>query len=80
MLRTDSHVVESAVIEIQNLHQSIYCCQNGKISRLLRTYLVCTQSIGFPTYCRVVTAIENVTSKMTVAFVCKRNTAESVFT
>lgn len=44
------------------------------------TYLVCTQSIGFPTYCRVVTAIENVTSKMTVAFVCKRNTAESVFT
>lgn len=43
-------------------------------------YLVCTQSIGFPTYCRVVTAIENVTSKMTVAFVCKRNTAESVFT
>lgn len=44
------------------------------------TNLVWTQSIGFPTYCRVVTAIENVTSKMTVAFVCKRKIAESIFT
>lgn len=44
------------------------------------TYLVWTQSIGFPTYCRVVTAIENVTSNITVAFVCKRKIAESIFT
>lgn len=44
------------------------------------SYLVWTQSMGFPTYCRVVTAMENVTSNITVAFVCRRKTAESVFT
>lgn len=43
-------------------------------------YLVWTQSMGLPTYCRVVTAMENVTSSTTVAFVCNRNTAESIFT
>lgn len=47
---------------------------------VLKTYLVWTQSIGFPTYCLVVTAIENVTNNTTVAFVCSRNTAESIFT
>ncbi len=47
---------------------------------LNKTYLVWTQSIGFPTYCLVVTAIENVTNNTTVAFVCSRNTAESIFT
>lgn len=36
--------------------------------------------MGLPTYCRVVTAIENVTNSTTVAFVCNRNTAESIFT
>lgn len=47
---------------------------------IISTYRVWTQSIGFPTYCRVVTAIENVTNKITVAFVCNRNIAESIFT
>lgn len=52
---------------------------NFKLTTKL-THLVWTQSIGFPTYCRVVTAIENVTNSMTVAFVCNRKTAESIFT
>lgn len=43
-------------------------------------HLVCTQSIGFPTYWRVVTAIENVINNITVAFVCRRNTGESILT
>jgi hypothetical protein len=54
--------------------------RNIEIFTASNTDLVWTQSIGFPTYCRVVTAIENVTSKMTVAFVCKRKIAESIFT
>lgn len=53
---------------------------NSLFAALRTTNLVWTQSIGFPTYCRVVTAIENVTSKMTVAFVCNRKIAESIFT
>lgn len=38
------------------------------------------QSIGLPTYCLVVTAIENVTSNITVALQWSLNTIESVFT
>lgn len=41
---------------------------------------MCTQSMGFPTYCRVVTAIENVISNITVALVCRRKTGESILT
>lgn len=46
----------------------------------LGIHLVWTQSIGFPTYCLVVTAMEKVTNKITVALVWSRKTAESTFT
>lgn len=71
-----------AFTSISQLQQKNSWCKKFLMQKIpdakKNIYLVWTQSIGFPTYCLVVTAIENVTNKITVALLCSRNTKESI--
>lgn len=70
---SQKHSINLLRLTEQKYHDDIMHIQRN-------AYLVWTQSIGLPTYWRVVTAMENVTSRMTVALLCRRNINESMVT